>query len=947
MAALAMVSVVSSYAFNEGDYVYTRTQRLKISGENKFTNGSFTEEFAGWTGSDGVASPNSEVWGIEPAVGPNGENALQSLQGGVEDAALTNVVAGLDYGTYVVTYMIKAGGDATSGAVSANNATTATNVVDIFVNTDGSVVRGTPADGETKPYTIAATENFTDEWLTVVYSVNLEENDILSFRFDKLATGTMVTNIGVYLAELVADVRPIESQIAFAKQLMDDENFNVAEAEVERADLEEHIELFDGMMAMGVFDDESAGEGYLTELNNKLNGYLDVTTTDVATLIPGLDIASLSKWGRGGQYSANYMLDLQGGNWGHLTDPVNELRSAIQTGYGNYVATYNAYHNDFPAGKYFFTAEIRNAYTAKDSWPCTPTYTLETNCKFFVGTDSTEVGPVKGEDYQRYYKIGNIADGEAFRAGVQWPGAGNGGAFFVRSTMVRAFNKDIVANVEHIQAFKTFKTQWDAAVAGRDNVKSKLADANYPWEKQVLRDALENWDPYFNAQAAKGWVTADGTDAGIASTEELNDWALYQGVELYSEPDEEGNTTRLTYQVVRGYQNAVNAVVAANKPFTDLAEAIDAAKKTRNRGTNATGDRDTYRAAIVEAINVITTVRANTSDATREADTATLEAALEALNAATEAFMNSAAILPIVDIDFSEKAVEKVVNDGEDDPMPTYDYSISGTAGKMWFLAGKFEPDNTLGGNNYTQGFNGEIEDVLRVGNSNATVFIDDPGNLLTVSFDFYFGSLSGRFAYMELQNEAGERVAGFSINRYNSNVSYNDFNDHIGDSNGGTGMDIRQYTSSLGSSTVGNVGIHADNNRSHFDLTIDYNNNTVQGTCSCPRAANGAVCVGAPMPFREELTDTKITKFVIGSNYGTDGRRCWFDDLKITRYTDAPDDFEEDILESPWAEVDGIANIITAQKSNNAIYNLQGVRLNSVPQKGLYIQNGRKYVVK
>lgn len=939
MAALAMVSVVSSYAFNDGDYVYTRTQRLKISGENKFTNGSFTEEFAGWTGSDGVASPNSEVWGIEPAVGPNGENALQSLQGGVEDAALTNVVTGLDYGTYVVTYMIKAGGDATSGAVSANNATNATNVVDIFVNTDGSVVRGTPAEGETKPYTIAATENFTDEWLTVVYSVNLEDNDILSFRFDKLATGTMVTNIGVYKADLVADVRPIESQIAFAKQLMDDENFNVAEAEVERADLEGHIELFDGMMAMGVFDDESASEGYLTELNNKLNGYLDVTTTDVATLIPGLDIASLSTWGRGGQYSANYMLDLQGGNWGHLTDPVDELRSAIQTGYGNYVATYNAYHNDFPAGKYFFTAEIRNAYTARDSWPCTPTFTLETNCTFFIGTDSTEVGPIKGEDYQRYYKVGNIADGQAFRAGVQWPGSGNGGAFYVRSTMVRAFNKDIVAAVEHVQAFKTYKTQWDAAVSSRNNVKSKLADANYPWENQQLRDALETWDPYYNAQAAKGWINADGTDAGIASTEELNDWALYQGVELYSEPDEEGNTTRLTYQVVRGYQNAVNAVVAANKPFTDLAEAIDAAKKTRNRGTNATGDRETYRAAILEAINVITTVRANTSDATREADTATLEAALEALNAATEAFLNSAAILPIVDIDFSNPFVEDTSEE------PAAPYYVEGAPGRMLF--NNVTLDNTNADTNFALGFNGEANDVLRVGNGTATVEIGDPGNLLTASFDVWFGNLTKRFFRVDFLNEAGERVAGFSIDRYNANVEYNDFNDHVGSTNGGTGMDLRQYSSGLGSSSVGNIGIYTDANRTHFDLVIDYNTQTVQGSLECPRTNLGRG-EGAPIPFRTDIEDTKIVKMTVGSTYSSNPeRRCWFDNLKITRYTDAPDDFEEDILESPWAEVDGIANIIAAQKNGNAIYNLQGVRLNSVPQKGLYIQNGRKYVVK
>ena len=172
----------------------------------------------------------------------------------------------------------------------------------------------------------------------------------------------------------------------------------------------------------------------------------------------------------------------------------------------------------------------------------------------------------------------------------------------------------------------------------------------------TVKAAVAIWDPYFYAQRAKNWMTAEGTDAGIATTADFNDWALYQGVEAYqTTEDAEGNptTTRLEYQVVRNYQWANNYVANLNKPFTDLATAIDNAKATRNRGMNYLCDRATYKTAIEAALATLKQVRDNTSDATIEKDTQTLTAALEALNAATEAFLNSAEIPPVVDIDFS------------------------------------------------------------------------------------------------------------------------------------------------------------------------------------------------------------------------------------------------------------------------------------------------------
>ena len=110
-----------------------------------------------------------------------------------------------------------------------------------------------------------------------------------------------------------------------------------------------------------------------------------------------------------------------------------------------------------------------------------------------------------------------------------------------------------------------------------------------------------------------------------------------------------------------------------------------------------------------------------------------------------------------------------------------------------------------------------------------------------------------------------------------------------------------------------------------------------------------------------EEVLANQVTAFRISAasyqkaNSGASGRRCWFDNLKIAKQTSAAD-MEEDIAESGWAdrpqnvdydeEVDGISTL-KAEKFNNVIYSITGQKLMQRPAKGMYIMNGKKYIVK
>lgn len=955
LLTMAVAAVFAVGAFAQ-DYVYTSTQKLKIAGDNIVTNGNFAEGTEGWIAADG-GNVNADIWTLEQGVGPNGENALKSLANTEGDAnALCQRWADLS-GTYVITLQMKGDAYVTTAIGAAQNS------VDFFLNTDGAFVKAASTE-EAPVVDVAAASHFAEDWTTMTFVANIEAGQFLVMNIQQLATNAMVTNIQICPAEEVYDTRGVEQTIAFAKKLMDDPNFNTDQAANKRAELAETVELVEGLLSAGSLDDESTAAAYVEILNTVFGEYMDVTAVRVNDLLTGTETSTLANTGkinRGDNAGLNRYfpnLELTGGSWRH--DPANcdYIWTGIQKGFHN-DGTYNVFHVDFPAGKYFFTGSIRNANTDKNT---VLAWNLETTCKIFVGKDSAEVGPIVGEQYEKFYIVGDVDEEGKFRAGFEWPGVEgtNGGAFFVRDVEVRAFNPNIGVQVEHIQAFKNYKAQWDAAISAQKKVRDLTGDPNYPWGQDSLARASAKWDPYVESHRALNWQNADGTDALVASTEDLNDWAKYQGVEEYTEPTEENPEPALKeFQLVRGFQYAASYVIDRNKPFTDLANAIDDAKAIRNNSANATGDRALYRTAIVEALNVITTTRATTTDATYEADAATLAQAKEALDAATKAFLASAVVGPIIDIDFdSEVGIEEVTVD------ETTAYVYNGTKGQMVFSGTPtlYEKDGVkpaTTANQFNIGHRSaddadlEVPGVLRVANGTGTVAIAEAdlptdAEMIQFTFDIYFGKLSGRNTYVELRNAANERVAGFSLNSYNGSVAFNEFNDVL--TNGGIGMNLLQYATGVGSSSAANAAIAAANNKSSFELVIDYSNQTVKGIIN---NAQKGKCEGAEIPFSSLTSpaittsgDTKITQFVIGSNYNNVDRRSWFDNLRAVKYNRV--EFEEDIPDSPWAEIpEGIQSVGVEKGNMGAIYTLSGVKVTNASKPGIYILNGKKFVVK
>lgn len=936
-----MVSAVSSFAFEVGDYAYTTTQRLKITNANLVKNGTFAAGLTegGWCGLTLTEPVSATTWTVADGEGPNGETVVRS-EGATADEPLCNVWGGLYGGqTYIVSFMAKAEGSvATTVGTTVGN-----NYVDFFLNNDGSLAHAASTD-EAPVTNVATAVNLTNEWQTYTFAFTPDEGQQLVMHIEKLATGTMITNISVHQVTVVYDDRIALRKVAFANKILADENFTATDdALAAKAEFEETVYGYinELLNTPGGLDDIGEAEYYMEQFDNGLVDFMNVSTDDMATENFFKNVTNLTAMGKynRGQIANGQVIDgfiFRGENWQHAASGdvlVKQIQDKYDVGKGS-VALYNT---NFPAGKYYLAAEVRNGYCDKNYYI---TYNLEAGVKAFIGTDTVDCGVIHGEDYDKFYMVGELKEGETFEAGFWWDGPATGARFEIKNFECRAFG-DIKAEVERAAVWTTFIAQYNAVVSARKTLVDMQADATYPWAKDSLARALEAWDPYYNTLMSNGWVAEDGSDTREATTEELADWALYQGVKLY---DEDGNL--LTYQLVRGYQNAINYVKEENKVFATLANEIAAAEILRDDDMNQLGDKATFQAAIDAAQNTLTTTLAATTDETREADEATVNQAIEDLKAAEEAFKASVPEqAPLVDIDFTDAQFEPIITvtpgeEGEEDIETTTGYTIQGAVGQMDFTTSSVtvDDDGTFANDQATfalgcGGADVTNADVLRIGKGTATVNLaeaDIPTDdeVLRTTFDVWFGGLINRNVDIELQNAAGERVAGFSYSLYGGSTAYNDFLNEAGE-----GLNI----AACGKSTNkdGNANLLVDKYKWQFDLIVDYKANTVQA--NLPTSPTGAKNGG--LVALKQLEDNKIAKFVINSNYDNADRRSWFDNLKIVKYNSSASGINETV---------GIATVNTDNvKATGAVYTLSGVQVKGAPAKGLYIKDGKKFVVK
>lgn len=580
MAAIAGLAT-PSFAYQQGDAVYTFNGKFKIVGENMLTNGDFSDGVNGWTGLTGNAVP-TDTFSVVPAGGPDGMNCLQvSMSGGTLGTTLHNSAnfrqsVRLTPGNYVFTYKVKAltGGCTSNTRSSGRN----DNYQDVFLNNSGKSPYLSTNEADNITSSVAAyVETEAGNWMTVSYNYRVEADEYVNFEFFNLIQYDCFADFGVYPVEQVGDDRLLQDAVNTLEAFVADEtNFPGAadylagpiedlKASMENPDLT--VDDVNGMVSMILGSDGSALQEYLNTISADVSKYFNYFTFD--------DCAekSANKGAADGWTES-------GGRWGVSAPWSNystrHIFAEINGGYG--LGAGSQYQSAFlPKGKYLYMvqASAYQYYTAAKETYIVDWYNQRSGLKYFINADSVEMTDVPTWKSNTYFHVFNVAnDGEqtlGFYRAANEAASGNDRNRVSGGGQVRFDNMHIrILGVtdEDVERFFLENNLADAQNSLKtmiDSAKTVIADSRYIWGKDVLQDSINVsqgiYDQYTNA------VQED--------IDKLND------------------QMPLMRDAIRDYY-------AINKEYTQLGDDIAAANKLTGDETRPNG-KDELRAAITTA----------------------------------------------------------------------------------------------------------------------------------------------------------------------------------------------------------------------------------------------------------------------------------------------------------------------------------------------------------
>lgn len=580
MAAIAGLAT-PSFAYQQGDAVYTFNGKFKIIGENMLTNGDFSDGVNGWTGLTGNAVP-TDTFSVVPAGGPDGMNCLQvSMSGGTLGTNLHNSAnfrqsVRLTPGNYVFTYKVKAltGGCTSNTRSSGRN----DNYQDVFLNNSGKSPYLSTNEADNITSSVAAyVETEAGNWMTVSYNYRVEADEYVNFEFFNLIQYDCFADFGVYPVEQVGDDRLLQDAVNTLEAFVADEtNFPGAadylagpiedlKASMENPDLT--VDDVNGMVSMILGSDGSALQEYLNTISADVSKYFNYFTFD--------DCAekSANKGAADGWTES-------GGRWG-VSAPWSDFTTRhifadINGGYA--LGAGSQYQSAFlPKGKYLYMvqASAYQYYTAAKETFIVDWYNQRSGLKYFINADSIDMTDVPTWKSNTYFHVFDVAnDGEqtlGFYRAANEAASGNDRNRVSGGGRVRFDNMHIrILGVtdEDVERFFLENNLADAQNSLKtmiDSAKTVIADSRYIWGKDVLQDSINVsqgiYDQYTNA------VQED--------IDKLND------------------QMPLMRDAIRDYY-------AINKEYTQLGDDIAAANKLTGDETRPNG-KDELRAAITTA----------------------------------------------------------------------------------------------------------------------------------------------------------------------------------------------------------------------------------------------------------------------------------------------------------------------------------------------------------
>ena len=935
LAFTAILCVISSSAVQVGDYVFTHSGRYKVIGENLVANGNFTANYDGWT--DITAMPISpDFWSVQEGAGPNGQNVLQSLSNADEQngAFIFQSIPFEPSKSYIITLKIKSAEPGTSSVTEK-----AANYVDVYASAEAAANKSAERFQQ-----IATTEALQAEWTEYSFAftdtVTGGSTGYINIAIGRLLPESQITDISVNEVTEVYDTRKAQTTVDYAKKML-----AITEFTEERENLESITEALDyclqnndGSMLGINFDDFSSSEDFMVQFEDLIKIYMDANSYDLVN-----PTESRKQYITNGQFTQ--MPDLRNGStgngdwhwggsgrWFHRVgsdyDPT-KLYDYIQASYD--LGSGFAYiEKDLPAGKYLFQLDIKGWLMAGTSSALryTPNYDSKIEgCVLYINNDTINLPALQTRDYRTEYIIVNMPEKGVLRAGFIHPqlsdGTKLGGEIDLCNPVLRLFGTDAGDRLEgHVVAYN-IATQQNAAKVMIDSAKVVVVKPEYPWGKAELQAAIEYWDGAYN-------------------------WSFT------AEPTQEVADS-LT-QVMRGMRTDINNFYAFNKPYTDLAEYLPKAQAVYDDPANASASasaRTAFKAALDNANALIAGVTATRTDD----DVVNFENALAQLIETEEAFRKSTA-------SFANPSPKSIVNK---------DFADHSGGNTSTFKAPGWDIICNEGNGKWQYGTSANFEGGSRISSwrgytgwafnkASQKITLVDAG-----AYEFVCQAYAN--------NENGGRDTGYETP---TGIKYYVKDVNVADSIGS--IDIHTYMSlqdslGYGGDDMPEWFVVVLNKTDNNPLEVEFGMDALSHDQTCNRYGYGSNNIYFCGPYADYTADLKAA--LTADVNSAEAQLAPFneDQLALTEATvlanvkeHAKKALDETPgLQSKWyrmlkraratfdAFVTGIKGVVaedvaTRRPVVEGVYNLSGVKVgNSIENlpKGLYIVNGKKYIVK
>lgn len=893
LAAVALTTL-SGFALTEGDYVYTPQGRFKVidaASQVQFDLQTFTG-FTAFSATEGRTA--AEIF----TTGTDGDLNYFQAQATTGSAEGMNYQLSLAVGKqYVVSYKMK------SSTLTSTHATICSHVGESGMN-KAVVYDARPdtvyvKDGEGNPTTEIESINYVDneffsqpqtistDWTTFAYAItNVNAKNKYYISFSGMSSDVLIADLEVHEVKQVADMRIRDKYKSLAEAYINLQYLNDdAKADCGLKDNYEYMMMLGDdasqadleMWTAGIYE-TLYGEGGLCQ--ESMDNWLGTNNDDILgpnKTNPFKKIQKQTDHGiwqfmENGKRSGRFFSEAAnayfegphgGGNYGLKNTVALETREA----------------QGFLQGSYVFTVDMNGIVREKSTSSC---WDINFGLEAFYGRIYllNEAGDtVKASEPVLLPTGTNAEDANYERLVLSWE-VDAPRAFYTLGMEARP-RDGVDTKLGNTITFKDATLYYYTVSPYTKQQHDYIADVR----EQVAtgRTELTTSDGYLNS-ADYSWGKAelqacvDTVAPKITGYEALDTVAI---LDTYADTYVKSTSEAIGLLVYEVYQAAVKDILAANRTFIaqndSLGLLVNAIAESKALLSNRIYDASTERVQLEQEVASAEQVLSDMKQVDYSSEAvATIKEEVAKLAAANNKFQENLpaeSVTGVVDIDFSADAVTL---DTENDYTTLGGAAtIAGQSGTMEFT--NFMTTNPLAapnGNKNAQYFpfqkgidvDGAATqtDVLRVGQGTGLVNFNlgEIGtNIVKVSMDWYLGRLSGCFVGFRLKDENAEDVSGLYFSPYDANnYSYNPVN-------------VNNLV--FAANTAGDAGFITDDNKTSMQLYLDYGTKKAQ----LATQAGGKTYTSDWVEFN----GNDVKTFVLESNYNyAQGRRCWFDNLKI-----------------------------------------------------------------